>query len=752
MPPYGLYPVPRHHLYDQSPPGKRPTFNSMDFLELLDEEPVATATNKEKLETAEERARRKQEKRERKEKKRQKKELREAKAVGKANDTEKKNPPLQADSTPVIPVKNGRYGPRGSYKKKEKDTNGKPVSATKRKRESDANASHDSATALNSDASLLSPNFLSGLKESMGDLGAAFKEPKSTESPTEPPRKKRGRPPGSRNSVKAESTTTVTPTPSKSTTKSTSGEVKPKTQKNEKGKDAGTTVGKPFKMLRTPIPVPSIASTLLSGPKKTPIPLPPKPSGSMSEPPPGRAKNIRTESQVLVTETPPSQMRRMPATTTRQPAIPFSLSQATPLSTQSTKMKKGPTIDVSSSDSPPSASEKPEESKKHIIGSQGSVNPLTSSQVNDFTSSNLMQYKQKLNDEPKPRPRSRRAVSEATSTTSSSSSTSMSIRDMLTRIPKPYTRPAVDKNPFAIDPSEKKAKKERTMETHDEASYTTFTAAYKASQHTINFTDEAEYLNEHITLLAASAAAGPLPCLNKATGCSPKSEQMLRLHREDNTTALKMVVTSESDAALSATHISRAQAADTLLRHSIAARIPVALGPLDGTWKLYCPDYTAAHVDKYGFGLRTLSIHSVAGLFKSKNTSAGGDDDVPMYTARLCIPPRPMAFSLAEFTAPPHASFRATTLKTVVEGYKMDVVFLGNGYLKLRIDVHLLLMGKAAAESGVGSTKANGKNKAKPPEYGIWDLLGVHDKAVVWQPPVDELEVEGRKLCAKYDG
>jgi hypothetical protein len=296
---------------------------------------------------------------------------------------------------------------------------------------------------------------------------------------------------------------------------------------------------------------------------------------------------------------------------------------------------------------------------------------------------------------------------------------------MLMRPGKPYTRPGDELSPFN--------KKNKHVEKHDEANLATFSSTFTASRRTVNFTDEAEYLEEYGEWLSESEAAGPLPCLNKASGCTPKSEQLLHLQRSDDASALKVIITNESEAETTASDIVRAQAASTFLRHSIQTRIPVPLGSIEGTFRLYCPKYASNHVDKYGFGQRTLNISSIAGL----NPMSGA------YTARLSIPPRSMPYPIQAFEAPPHASFRAITLKTVAEGYRMEVMFLGNGYLKLRVDLQLVLTGKSAAETKAGKGRA-GK--------GIWEFLGVNEKAVVWEPEVDELEKEGRKLVAKYDG
>lgn len=65
-------------------------------------------------------------------------------------------------------------------------------------------------------------------------------------------------------------------------------------------------------------------------------------------------------------------------------------------------------------------------------------------------------------------------------------------------------------------------------------------------------------------------------------------------------------------------------------------------------------------------------------------------------------------------------------------------MFLGNGYLLLRLDLGLLLSGKPALMRG-------GRRV-------LMEFVGVHESAVVWRAEQDELEVVGRRLFAKYDG
>ena len=175
----------------------------------------------------------------------------------------------------------------------------------------------------------------------------------------------------------------------------------------------------------------------------------------------------------------------------------------------------------------------------------------------------------------------------------------------------------------------------------------------------------------------------------------------------------------------------RGAAAEWFLARSISARVPVPLGKLEGQWKLYCPAYAEAHLDRYGYGQRTVSLWSVPG-------SVSAIDSHARYTARLSIPPRSMVYSVEDFPVPPHASFRSTTVQTTEEKYKMDFIFLGNGFLLLRVDLSLLLSGKEMRNN-------NGRRV-------VMEFIGVHDQAVVWEEKEDEVEAEGKRLFAKYDG
>lgn len=75
----------------------------------------------------------------------------------------------------------------------------------------------------------------------------------------------------------------------------------------------------------------------------------------------------------------------------------------------------------------------------------------------------------------------------------------------------------------------------------------------------------------------------------------------------------------------------RAATAERFFANFIAAsRVPVALGKLEGLWKLFCPAYAQAHADKYGYGQRALTLYPVPGSVTAASSQA-------KYTARELI-------------------------------------------------------------------------------------------------------------------
>lgn len=269
--------------------------------------------------------------------------------------------------------------------------------------------------------------------------------------------------------------------------------------------------------------------------------------------------------------------------------------------------------------------------------------------------------------------------------------------------------------PPAGGPSAAEIRIATNAEPQQEADIGEFVAAYTDAQYCVDFANEREFLIEHRIYRDAADSLGSLPCLGQhGSGCNPQREAILRLGLEDaqvNDDA-KLGLVSVSDQHVLYDAADRNAAAEAFLAHAIVARVPVPLGRLEGQWKLFCPLYAADHMDKYGSGERVLSLQSVPSPLSAVDHRA-------IYKGQLNLPPRPMLYSVENFPVPPHASFRTTTVQTTVEKYKMDIVFLGNGYLLLRIDMGLMLSGEET------------RNEDGQPM--VMEFLGVHHGAVVWE-------------------
>jgi hypothetical protein len=495
-----------------------------------------------------------------------------------------------------------------------------------------------------------------------------------------------------------------------------------------------------------PGPAPGSSPPIFSSPpRKTPVPLPPNAFSHAAN----SGRIGRRDSRLLVLETPP-QLQSQPGDLADTP-VPFKPA-GDAKTEESHKPKSGvrvatlssPSTSLSSLSPPPlpssplplsaPASDAPPAPKtphRLEVNHDGRVS-LTASNLTKYTTST-----QRLSDDPKPRPKPRATSVPASSAGSTTSvGTTPSIKEWFERVAKPYSRSGAEHDPFTAATIAAEKKKSVRTETHPEADIGAFVAAYTVSQYCVNFSDEQEYLMQHRSWRESKNSLGTLPCLGqKASGCNPKRETLLRLGREDaaldtDTSEVRVLVGSAAQKAILSDAATRGAAAEWFLARSIAARVPVPLGNLEGNWKLFCSAYAEAHVDKYGYGQRSLSLFSVAGSIPAANSHA-------KYTARLSIPPRSMMYSLDDFPVPPHASFRSTTVQTTEEKYKMEIVFLGNGYLLLRVDLSLLLSGKEMRRKG---------------RAVVMEFVGVYEKAVVWEVEEVEVEAEGRRLFAKYDG
>jgi hypothetical protein len=699
----GLYNIPTHHLYGANP-APRPSFNSMDFAVDSPELPKAKRgpgrprKDSQKASTPQENVDKK------------KKE----KPSESTQDVQKTDNLTAAASTPLIKVTPAT----ASTKDK------------KRKRKSEAQVpqrrSSDYVT------SFVGADMLQNIQPSVNAAREVFSSAPAPVQHDEEPSKKKAK----QDKTSRKSTDTVDfDLMAKETRRIAKEAKKGKKAKRRSAGNAGA--GSPVLVRAaaasspifpspqmTAVPPPQTSSKAVvasSPPRKTPVPLPPNAFSHRANA--LKASRIGSrDASFLVAETPESQLPKTPANLPDSP-IPFKLTDAIKAkgSKKSKKLAETSPPTPVLSEAPSSAPSALDKNHKLQLKPGGRVS---------LTTSNLLRYttttQPPLSDKPKPRPRAvSRAASSAGSTTSGG--TTPSIKDLFARVGKPYSRSGAEIDPFVVP----EVKKKVPRETHEEASLKVFTDRFKAAQQAVNFSDELEYLRSFLSWRKSNSSLGPLPCLGiKASGCSTKKENVLRLNRADPKNPLKAVVATEADRAMLEDASLRAQAAESLLAMSVAARIPVPIGRLEGAWKLFCPGYSDTHVDRYGYGQRTLSIFSVAG---SQDASSSA------FTARLSIPPRSMLFSMLPFEAPPHAGFRSTLLKTTEEGYTMEIVFLGNGYALLRVDLGLLLSGKEAKNSAGKKT-------------GVMEFLGVHESAVVWREEEDELEVVGRKLFAKYDG
>ncbi|KAJ4344465.1 uncharacterized protein N0V89_012207 [Didymosphaeria variabile] len=453
-------------------------------------------------------------------------------------------------------------------------------------------------------------------------------------------------------------------------------------------------------------------------PRQTPIPLPQlfqepttKPTGTKTH------KNNEEDlphSKVLVPETPPSK-------TPKRTPVPLSPNLKLRNDTVATEYKPSKTYRrtvLGSSPTPNSDFPVPSTAPAAVEPSQ--VVSELPSVPNALTDANLRSFKKPLIDGTKPRPRTRTGASTITSVRTSSAS--MSILEAFARVGKPYVRSAAEKDPFVTTND----RLETLHEDREEVPLDVFTARYREVTNFVNFDQEDQYLEEHLEW-DAKHNGDPAPCLHKMTGCSAKKEELLRLSKEENMEVLGQLDYSGDDKAKLQEASNHAQRAEDLLMLATRAHIPVPIGCVEGRWTLYCPKYAETHFDRYGYGQRSLTISSIAG-FKHKNN----------FTARMQLPPRTMAFSILAFQTPPHASFRTTTIKTASEGYTMDIIFLGNGFLHLRADLGRLLTGTIR----------------KPHEHShAMEFIGVHDRATQWwAEKKEEVEEEGGKPFAKYDG
>ena len=251
--------------------------------------------------------------------------------------------------------------------------------------------------------------------------------------------------------------------------------------------------------------------------------------------------------------------------------------------------------------------------------------------------------------------------------------------------------------------------------TQPEADHRVFLVCYTNSQRCINFHNEMAYLTENDVWREHNYPEDPLPCLGQmVSGCNAKREAIIHVANQGRPLdpSARNQLPSFAAQTLLSKAATAALSAEDFLAHAVRARVPVALGAIEGTWTLYCPGYAVHHVDKYGYGQRRLHISSVQNLASNA-----------YYTARITLPPRSLMFQLDNFVAPPHASFRSISVRTTDQRVKLELVFLGNGYLLLRVDMGLLLAGR--------------EMRRDDGRLVTMEFIGIHDEQAVEWDPVD---------------
>lgn len=689
MPPYGLYPIPRHHLSAQSPPKVRPVFNSMDFQDEVSEPATMSAggssTGDKKV----------------KKEKTSKRQLTDADA-GKSAVKVKKTP-----KTPTIGIKLESTSSKGkkSTDKKEKGTSERGTSGKKRKRESATVLDLNSPNTPRyrppfNDRSVLGGSFIDSLKATMGDISSSFN---TLPPPTaiEKPKKKKS---------KLDLTSDKTRRKSKEI-KVTGTSIPPSVEKPSKTKKAKSygdlKIAVTSSPTKTPVPLPEPRTPQKPALKQTPVPLPQQSPyrrlRAATEPPQQHGKSHSEDAAPRGPRAQESQIPRTPATGSNA-IVPLSSTRRT---TASEKAKH-----------------KVNDYRQSLLTAFKDVQiPVSAPSQTSLTTSNPTHYKQALSDVAKPRPRGRgrgrprnrsRSRSRALSVTSNGSG--KSILDAFARGGGPQGEAFSTLVGTPGSPSPVKSRKQRrSSKKHTSVPHQPHpsTPTNQKSLYTV--------LLHHRTTLPHSSQ---LPCLSRPHGCTPSLEHILRLSHTSPSPLLRIHVSSPTDTARLHRATQRTQTAETFLRHAFAAGVGVPVGEVRGRWKVFCPGYAGAHGDVWGFGRRTLRIKTVAGG----------------YEVGLRLPPREEDISIGGIEAPVWAGFGRVRMggEGVGKeggGVEMEIVFLGNGYMLVYMELGMLVNG----ERGDGHEDGKGV---------MVEVLGVHEKAVVWDHDDEEeiAENEGEDL------
>jgi hypothetical protein len=708
MPPHGLYPIPQHHLYNGSK--HRPSFNTMDFAHQETEAAISEHVSQNHGNG---------------EMKKYEKMKREH------SHDEERDVPVSASNSVISNMKT-----KCSSKNNRNEEDEKSVShsfAKKRKRESEGKTEMLSlAHSVSTDGFVIGGDILRNLEASMGSMGEDFVQwssPMKKSTELQKKRKEKKKKTGKMGKNLAENLSEIPAQVFKDSKKK-------KKKKQKSGSAASDELGN--KSVVTQTGSSTTKSPYVTAFRKSHVPLPPSRQLStysalkLTE---QEKKQTHDSDGIKVPTTPLSNATRTPQhghTTTSFPKpsfndtlraviLPPNKEPRTPVRLPLSSYydsDSGSKVDLDTQTSKLSVSRN-KDYENGRLSSQLGLSPATLDKVLNIRAVNEEEQAGCVT----------RQVSGGSSTATSlpSSSSSTSFPALFNRVGMPYARSGAGSDAFV----QLEVKEKDSIEMHEESNLKTFRKKFRHAQQTINFSDELDYLKEYLTWNAANYAAVPYPCLSKATGCNARKEAIIQSAKDQGQIVNRFQESGgiNLDAMTDASF--RTQKAEEFLMTTIRARIPVPIGTLAGEYKLFSPKYSEHHYDLYCLGERTLTIYSVAGM-KAEGA----------FKARLNIKPRPASFVIQPFTAPPHASFRTTVITTTPEGanpvrYKIEVVFLGNGYLQLRADLNSLLRGKQTEAMAVKSS--------------YMEFLGVHEKALQWKMEIkDEIQEEGKRLFAKY--
>ena len=704
MPPHGLYPFPQHHLYNAS--RHRPSFNTMDFAH---EETEAAAAEP----------------------------LSQHDGSGEIKEHTKRKKKRSHDEERCVPASASKSASpnmktKRSSKKKQEQGGEKPVlhsSAKKRKRKSEGMLKTPSlARSTSIDGFIVGGDILKNLETSMGGVGEGFVQWSSLTKKS-PNLQKKHKEKKKVNKMSKNLADNLVKTPAQMSADPTE---KKKSKSAADGEDDN-------KSVVTQTASSTTKSLSVTAPNKSHVPLPPPRQlstfAALKLKEQEQKKQIQYSDGIMVPTTPLSNATRTHQRGRTTNSFPRSSlndilrAAILPSNKEPRTLVLSPMSSYYNSKSTSEVEFDTQTPELSVPRNQDYGNGRLNARLGPSPATlDKVLYVRAMNEEEQAEYIARQ-ISSASSVVTSlpSSSSSTSLPALFNRVGMPYARSGAGFDAF----TQPEVKEKDNIETHEESNLKTFKKKFRHAQQTVNFSDELDYLNEYLTWNDTNYAAIPYPCLSKATGCNARKEEIIQSAKDQRQIVHRFQEAGGINPDAMADASFRTQKAEEFLRTAVRAHIPVPIGTIAGEYKLFSPKYSEHHYDLYCLGERTLTIYSVADM------KAEG-----VFTARLNIKPRPTSFVIQPFTAPPHASFRTTVVATTPEGenpvrYKIEVVFLGNGYLQLRVDLNSLLRGKPM-EAVAGKS-------------AYMEFLGVHKRALQWRVETkNEVQEEGKKLFAKY--